>query len=56
MKRTSPHEEARKYVDRVMRTHTRHGFARRVTDDEYEKAITSAERIAKKSAVNKRAA
>lgn len=55
MKRASANEEAREYVDRVIRTHTRHGYTGRVPDGEYEKAIASAERIAKKS-VKERAA
>lgn len=56
MTKRSPHEEARRYIDKVVRTHTRHGFERRLADDEYEKAVASAERIAEKSAVKKRAA
>jgi hypothetical protein len=51
----NPTSPARKFVDRVIRTHTRHGFTGRLPDGEYEKAIASAERIAKKS-VNERAA
>ena len=31
-------------MDRVIRTHTRHGFTGRLPDGEYEKAIASAER------------
>jgi hypothetical protein len=55
-RRTSPHEEARRYIDKVVRTHTRHGFEKRLADDEYKKAVASAERIAEKSAPKKRAA
>jgi hypothetical protein len=55
-KRTSPHEEARRYIDKVVRTHARHGFEKHLADDEYEKAVASAERIAEQSALKKRAA
>ena len=55
-KPTSPHEQARRYIDKVVRTHTRHGFGRRLTNDEYEKAVSSAERIVEKSAPKRRAA
>jgi hypothetical protein len=54
-KPTSPHEQARRYIDKVVRTHTRHGFGKRLTNDEYEKAVSSAERIVEKSAPKRRA-
>jgi hypothetical protein len=56
MKRTSPQEEARKYVDRVIRTHERHGFVVPVAEADYDNAVGSAERIAKKASLKKRAA
>jgi hypothetical protein len=55
-KHTSPHEQARRYIDKVVRTHTRYGFGKRPTNDEYEKAVASAERIVEKSALKERAA
>lgn len=53
---TSPHEEARRYIDKVVRTHARHGFRTRLTDAEYENAVASAERFAGKPVLKRRAA
>jgi hypothetical protein len=49
MKKAANTTRATKYVDRVIETHAKHGFGRAVSDDDYVKAVTAAQRLEQRS-------
>jgi hypothetical protein len=50
MKKTANTTRATKYVDRVLKTHAKHGFGEAVSDDDYAKAVSAAQRLEQRSA------
>jgi hypothetical protein len=50
MKKAANTTRAAKYVDRVLKTHAKHGFGEAVSEDDYAKAVTAAQRLEQRSA------
>jgi hypothetical protein len=49
LKKAANTTRATNYVDRVIETHAKHGFGRSVSDDDYVKAVTAAQRLEQRS-------
>jgi hypothetical protein len=49
LKKAANTTRATSYVDRVIQTHAKHGFGTAVSDDDYAKAVTAAQRLEQRS-------